>query len=117
MIMQFASLVYNSLFNSFIVTYVICLPTFQVDILVHLIKVCALQGEFVTVLTPYSAQVECIKRNLTLERASQKCKRDYHTASMLGLVRVQTINDSQGIAHRKQHQLTCVACISIIIRI
>ena len=82
------------------------------DILVHLIKVCGLRGEFVTVLTPYSAQVECIKGKLTQERASQRDKRDYHTASMLDLVRVQTINDSQGIAHRKQHQFTCVACIS-----
>ena len=64
------------------------------------------------VLTPYSAQVECIKGKLTQERASQRYKGDYHTASMLNLVRVQTINDSQGITHRKQHQFTCVACIS-----
>ena len=72
------------------------MPPIQVDILVHLIKVCELRGECVTVLTPYSAQVECIKQRLTQERASQKSNREHHIASMLDLVRVQTINDSQG---------------------
>ena len=72
------------------------MPPIQVDILVHLIKVCELRGECVTVLTPYSAQVECIKQRLTQERAYQKQDKDHRTVMMLDSVRVQTINDSQG---------------------
>ena len=76
--------------------YICIMPPTQVDILVHLIKVCELRGECVTVLTPYSAQVECIKQRLTQERAYQKRVKDHRTVMMLDSVRVQTINDSQG---------------------
>ena len=63
-------------------SYILCI---QVDIIVHLIKVCGLRGNCMTVLTPYSAQVECIKGKLKTEMRAR-------TDS----VKVQTINDSQG---------------------
>ena len=78
------------------ITFLCHFVLFQSDIIVELMNVCKLKGEYVTVLTPYSAQVECIKRSLQDQSTSHKRAKDYRTASKLDLVKVQTINDSQG---------------------
>ena len=67
------------------------------EILLELVKVRNLQGKCVTVLTPYSAQVECIKARLEHECSVQTMvNKDSRTALRLKAVKVQTINDSQG---------------------